>query len=35
MSSVATVVDLDIIILSDISQTEKDKYHMLLLVCRI
>ena len=35
MSSVATVVDLDIIILSDISQTEKDKYHMILLVCRI
>ena len=35
MSSVATVVDLDIIILSDIIQTEKDKYHMILLVCRI
>ena len=25
-------MDLDIIILSDVSQTEKDKYHMLALI---
>ena len=31
MSSAATWVDLEIIILSEISQTEKDKYHMILL----
>ena len=35
MSFVATLVDLEIVILSDISQTEKDKYFMILLICRI
>ena len=35
MLFVATLVDLEIVILSDISQTEKDKYHMILLICRI
>ena len=33
MLFVATWVDLDIIILSEVSQTEKDKYHMTLLTC--
>ena len=28
-------MDLEIIILSETSQTEKDKYHMISLVCRI
>ena len=28
-------IDLEIIILSEVSQTEKDKYHMILLKCRI
>ena len=32
MSFAATWVDLEIIILSEISQTEKDKYHMILLL---
>ena len=27
--------DLEIIILSEVSQTEKDKYHMILLICGI
>ena len=31
----ATWMDLDIIILSELSQTEKDKYHMILLLCGI
>ena len=31
----ATWVDLEIIILSEVSQTEKDKYHMTLLMCGI
>ena len=30
-----TWMELDIVILSEISQTEKDKYHMVLLICRI
>ena len=34
MSFVETWMDLDIVILSEISQTEKDKY-MLSLVCGI
>ena len=29
------IMDLEIIILSEESQTEKDKYHMMLLICRI
>ena len=31
----ATWMDLEIVILSEISQTEKDKYHMIPLICRI
>ena len=29
---VATWMDLEIVILSDVSQTEKDKYYMILLI---
>ena len=35
MPFAATWMDLEIIILSEISQTEKDKYHMISLICRI
>ena len=28
-----TQMDLEIVILSEVSQTEKDKYHMLSLLC--
>ena len=35
MPFIATWMDLEIIILSEISQTEKDKYHMISLICRI
>ena len=28
-------MDLEIIILSEVTQTEKDKYHMILLICGI
>ena len=28
-------VDLEITILSEVSQTEVEKYHMILLICRI
>ena len=35
MSFVATWMDLDIVILSEVSQTEKDKYHMISLICGI
>ena len=31
----ATWMDLEIIILSEVSQTEKDKYHMITLICII
>ena len=31
----ATWIDLEIIILSEVSQTEKNKYHMISLICRI
>ena len=31
----ATLMDLEIIILSEVSQTEKDKYHMISLICGI
>ena len=34
MPFAATWVDLEISILSEISQAEKDKYHMILLICR-
>ena len=35
MPFAATWMDLDIIILSEISQKEKDRYHMTSLICRI
>ena len=35
MPFAATWMDLEIIILSEISQTEKDKYHMISLICGI
>ena len=30
-----TWMDLESVILSEVSQTEKDKYHMILLICGI
>ena len=35
MSFAATGMDLEIVILSEISQTEKEKYHMTSLLCGI
>ena len=35
MPFAATWMDLEIIILSEASQTEKDKYHMISLICGI
>ena len=35
MPLAATWMDLEIIILSEVSQTEKDKYYMKSLICRI
>ena len=35
MSFAATYIDLEITILSKVNQTEKDKYHMIILICRI
>jgi len=35
MPFVTIWVDLEIIILSEVSQTEKDKHHMISLICRI
>ena len=35
MPFAATWMDLEIIILSEVSQTEKDKYHMTSLICGI
>ena len=35
MSFAATWMDLEVIILSKISQKEKDKYHMISLTCGI
>ena len=35
MPFAATWIDLEIIILSEVSQTEKDKYHMISLICEI
>ena len=33
MPFVATRMDLEIIILSEVNQKEKDKYHMISLIC--
>ena len=35
MPFAATWMDLEIVILSEVSQTEKDKYHMVSLICGI
>ena len=35
MSFAATWMDLEIVILSEVSQTEKGKYLMTILICRI
>jgi len=35
MPFAATWIHLEIILLSEVSQTEKDKYHMILLICGI
>ena len=35
MPSAATWMDLEMIILREASQTEKDKYHVILLICRM
>ena len=35
MPFAATWMDLESVILSEISQTEKEKYHMTCLLCRI
>ena len=35
MPSAATWMNIEIIILSKVSQTEKDKYHTILLICGI
>ena len=33
MSFPATLMDLKIVIIGEVSQTEKDKYHMTFLIC--
>ena len=35
MPFAVTWMDLEIVILSEVSQTEKDKYHMIWLICEI
>ena len=35
MPFAATWLDLEIVILSEVSQTEKEKYRMILLICGI
>ena len=35
MAFAATWMDLEIIIVSEVSQTEKDKYHVISLICGI
>ena len=34
-SFAATWMDLEIVILSEVNQTQKDKYHMISLICGI
>ena len=33
MPFAATLMDLEIVMLSEVSQTEKEKYHMTFLIC--
>ena len=33
--SFAAQMDLEVIMLNEVNQTEKDKYHMIVLICRI
>ena len=35
MAFAATWMDLEIVILSEVSQTEKDKYNMISLICGV
>ena len=35
MPFAATWMDLEIVIPSEVSQTEKDKYHMIRLICAV
>ena len=35
MSSAATWMDLDIVKLNEVTQTEKEKYHVMSVICRI
>jgi len=35
MPFLGTWMDLEIIILSEVSETEKNKYHIMLLICEI
>ena len=35
MPFAVTWMDIEIVILSEVSQTEKDKYHMITLICGI
>ena len=35
MPLVATCINLETVILSEVSQTDKDKYHMISLICNI
>ena len=35
MACSATGMDLEMVMLSEVSQTEEDKYHVTLLICRI
>ena len=35
MPFAATWMDLEIVILGEVHQTEKDKYHMISLICRV
>ena len=35
MPFAATWMDLEVVILSEVSQTQKDKYHMISLICGI